>query len=221
MTGIPFRRLGIGMIVFSAILLIILSVLSFTPPRNPSPHAAFETGPAPVEGWRVEQNYACMDCHTILGNGAYFAPDLTKIGNENGPAWLRAWLDNSSAFPDNASVQQALPAGTSLEEYYAAYPGAAGDVQASGGNISNMPLIRFSREDKEALVPFMMYLGEINTNGWPPSADNKYSFADTFQENSDKWPESFEAWAGYWILGVTLVALVMFSFFYWHTRGDD
>ena len=35
-----------------------------------------------VKGKLVIQSRACMDCHTLLGNGAYYAPDLTK-----------AWLD--------------------------------------------------------------------------------------------------------------------------------
>lgn len=35
-----------------------------------------------VKGKLVIQSRNCMDCHTLLGNGAYYAPDLTK-----------AWLD--------------------------------------------------------------------------------------------------------------------------------
>ncbi|MEZ0338296.1 MAG: cytochrome c, partial [Aquificaceae bacterium] len=35
-----------------------------------------------TKGKLVIQSRNCMDCHTLLGNGAYYAPDLTK-----------AWLD--------------------------------------------------------------------------------------------------------------------------------
>ncbi len=31
-----------------------------------------------VKGKLVIQSRNCMDCHTLLGNGAYYAPDLTK-----------------------------------------------------------------------------------------------------------------------------------------------
>lgn len=32
-----------------------------------------------VEGKRIFEKYNCNDCHTILGFGAYYAPDLTKV----------------------------------------------------------------------------------------------------------------------------------------------
>jgi nitric oxide reductase subunit C len=32
-----------------------------------------------VEGKRTFEKYNCNDCHTILGFGAYYAPDLTKV----------------------------------------------------------------------------------------------------------------------------------------------
>ena len=32
-----------------------------------------------VEGKRVWQKYNCNDCHTILGFGGYYAPDMTKV----------------------------------------------------------------------------------------------------------------------------------------------
>ena len=32
-----------------------------------------------VQGKRVWQKYNCNDCHTILGFGSYYAPDMTKV----------------------------------------------------------------------------------------------------------------------------------------------
>src|SRR5215469_878053 len=37
------------------------------------------------QGKLVIQSRACMDCHTFFGNGAYYAPDLTKAWLD--PAW--------------------------------------------------------------------------------------------------------------------------------------
>lgn len=37
------------------------------------------------KGKMVIQSRACMDCHTFFGNGAYYAPDLTKAWLD--PAW--------------------------------------------------------------------------------------------------------------------------------------
>lgn len=42
----------------------------------------------------VIQSRACMDCHTFFGNGAYYAPDLTKAWLD--PAW-EAWKAITSA----------------------------------------------------------------------------------------------------------------------------
>ncbi len=45
-----------------------------------------------VAGKQVWQNKNCNDCHTILGIGGYYAPELTKTFNRRGAAWLRAFL---------------------------------------------------------------------------------------------------------------------------------
>ena len=39
----------------------------------------------------------CNDCHTILGIGAYFAPDLTKVAERRDAAWLQAFLADPQA----------------------------------------------------------------------------------------------------------------------------
>ena len=45
-----------------------------------------------VEGKWVWQHYDCNDCHTILGIGGYYAPDVTKSYAIRGDAWLRQFL---------------------------------------------------------------------------------------------------------------------------------
>ena len=45
-----------------------------------------------VEGKRLWQHYDCNDCHTILGIGGYYAPDVTKSYSVRGEAWLRQFL---------------------------------------------------------------------------------------------------------------------------------
>ena len=44
-----------------------------------------------VEGKRAWQSKNCDDCHTILGIGGYFAPEVTKVFDRRGAAWLRSW----------------------------------------------------------------------------------------------------------------------------------
>jgi nitric oxide reductase subunit C len=42
-----------------------------------------------VEGKRSFEKYNCNDCHTILGFGAYYAPDLTKVVQRIGEDGIR------------------------------------------------------------------------------------------------------------------------------------
>jgi nitric oxide reductase subunit C len=42
-----------------------------------------------VEGKRVWQKYNCNDCHTILGFGGYYAPDMTKVYTRIGKDGIR------------------------------------------------------------------------------------------------------------------------------------
>ncbi len=40
----------------------------------------------------VWQKYNCNDCHTILGIGGYYAPDLTKVMSSQDPDWTKRFL---------------------------------------------------------------------------------------------------------------------------------
>ncbi len=42
-----------------------------------------------IAGKRVFQKYNCNDCHTILGFGGYYAPDLTRVYQRRGEAYIR------------------------------------------------------------------------------------------------------------------------------------
>lgn len=42
-----------------------------------------------VAGKRVFQKYNCNDCHTILGFGGYYAPDLTRVYARRGGVYIR------------------------------------------------------------------------------------------------------------------------------------
>ncbi len=50
--------------------------------------------PAVVEGKRVFQKHNCNDCHTILGFGAYYAPDLTRAYARLGEDAIRLRLQS-------------------------------------------------------------------------------------------------------------------------------
>ena len=48
--------------------------------------------PAVTHGKDVWHKNNCINCHTLFGEGAYYAPDLTKIAQQRGAAYLQAYL---------------------------------------------------------------------------------------------------------------------------------
>lgn len=42
-----------------------------------------------IAGKKVFQKYNCNDCHTILGFGGYYAPDLTRVYQRRGEPYIR------------------------------------------------------------------------------------------------------------------------------------
>lgn len=82
MEEIPFARLGKFMVTFSIVIILILTPLSVDPSRNPDPEKVTYNGITALEGWKVALDYNCMGCHTIVGNGAYYAPELVKVARE-------------------------------------------------------------------------------------------------------------------------------------------
>ena len=48
--------------------------------------------PAVVRGKLLFDENNCMGCHTILGEGAYYAPELTKVMERRGEAYVNTVL---------------------------------------------------------------------------------------------------------------------------------
>src|SRR5512147_649602 len=55
-------------------------------------------------GKMVWQKYDCIGCHTILGNGSYFAPDLTKTTVNKPKGYLKQFLMDPKSANPNATM---------------------------------------------------------------------------------------------------------------------
>jgi mono/diheme cytochrome c family protein len=160
-----------------ALIFVALSAVSFLDSRGQAVPAAIEyAGVDAVAGKRVFQAYNCMGCHTMVGNGAYFGPDLTKLYDHTGPAWLAAFLPSAGSWPTNGAVKLQLqdPAVAAevgvetIEAYLEKYPGAAERIARRGGQASHMPNLPISRQEVHELIAFLKYTSAMNTEGWPP-----------------------------------------------------
>ena len=62
---------------------------------------------AVVRGKHIWDRNNCMGCHTILGEGAYYAPELTRVVERRGKEWIAVFLkDPAAMFPGQRRMVQ-------------------------------------------------------------------------------------------------------------------
>lgn len=63
--------------------------------------------PMVIRGKHLWDESNCMGCHTLLGEGGYYAPELTKVYERRGPAFIRAILeDPQGMYPGQRKMVQ-------------------------------------------------------------------------------------------------------------------
>ncbi|OIQ94179.1 nitric oxide reductase subunit C [mine drainage metagenome] len=168
------------MLAIMLLIFIALSVFSFLKSRGQVTPDMVSFGPYhAADGKRVFQAYNCMGCHTMLGNGAYLGPDLTREYKRAGPAWLAAFLPSAGAWPTAAAVRaqlldpgQSADTGTgSIEAYLKKFPGAAARIERRGGGTTMMPNLPLSKDEIGQLIAYLKYTSAMNTEGWPPKVE--------------------------------------------------
>ncbi len=90
-------------------------------------------------GKKVWEENDCIGCHTLLGEGAYFAPELGNVYKRFGNS-TEAIVGFIKSRPENG------------------IPGRR-----------SMPQFNLSDEELEAVAEFLKYASGINTNNWPPN----------------------------------------------------
>jgi nitric oxide reductase subunit C len=98
------RNIFWGGSVFFALLFtgLIVNSEQQTPQRS---HAS-EITPAVVRGKAVWETRNCIGCHTLLGEGAYFAPELGNVYQRRGGEFIKAWI---KAQPSGAPGRRQMP----------------------------------------------------------------------------------------------------------------
>lgn len=100
-----------------------------------------EVGPAVTLGKKLWEDNNCIGCHSLLGEGGYFAPELgnvyTRFGNNK---------DGIKGFI-KSRPKDGIPGRRS------------------------MPQFNFSDEELDAIAEFLKYASEIDTAGWPPNKE--------------------------------------------------
>jgi nitric oxide reductase subunit C len=62
--------------------------------------------PAVALGKKVWEDNNCIGCHTLMGEGAYFAPELANVYERRGPIFIKAWIQ---AQPTRVEGRRQMP----------------------------------------------------------------------------------------------------------------
>ncbi|HSI96401.1 MAG: cytochrome c [Methylophilaceae bacterium] len=98
------RNIFYGGSVFFFLLFIALTVDTTyaLPKRDNSQNLT----PSVERGKKVWEVNNCIGCHTLLGEGAYFAPELGNVYVRRGPEFIKAWI---KAQPTGAPGRRQMP----------------------------------------------------------------------------------------------------------------
>jgi nitric oxide reductase subunit C len=96
-----------------------------------------------VRGKHVWEKNSCINCHTLLGEGAYYAPELGNV-------WVRY-----GGVKDPASAKEALKAWMKSQP-----SGIEGRRQ--------MPQFHLTEQELNDLADFLQWTSTIKTQNWPP-----------------------------------------------------
>ncbi len=91
------RAFFLGGTLVTFLIFIGLTVFSMT--KDQSNHENITE--AVVRGKQIWETNNCMGCHTILGEGAYYAPELTKVVERRGEGYIKAVLMTPVAWQPN------------------------------------------------------------------------------------------------------------------------
>jgi nitric oxide reductase subunit C len=94
--------------------------------------------PEVVRGQDVWHENNCINCHTLFGEGAYYAPDLTKITQLRGEQYLQAYMRDPSRFYDEQRHRRL------------------------------MPKQDLSDDEITDLIRFLDWVSRVDNQGWPP-----------------------------------------------------
>lgn len=98
------RNMFYGGSVFFALL--FAAIVFDSERRIPERSNAQAITPSVVAGKKIWETRNCIGCHTLLGEGAYFAPELGNVYKRRGGDFIKAWMQ---AQPTGAPHRRQMP----------------------------------------------------------------------------------------------------------------
>ena len=137
------RAFFLGGTVVTFLIFIGLTIFSFSKGHDQTNHENITE--SVVRGKVLWEKNNCVGCHTIIGEGAYYAPELVNVFQRRG-----------------ASNEEAFKA--YMQGWMAAQPL---DVP----HRRKMPQFNLSAEEVDSLADFLIWTSKVNTNEWPPTIE--------------------------------------------------
>lgn len=144
MTKSMARNIFYGGSLFFILIFVGLTAQSHLYIVNTSTDKATLT-PSVAAGKHLWEKHACINCHTILGEGAYFAPELGNVMTR----WGVAPGDHQAAFDSLKGWMDAMPSGIEGRR--------------------QMPNFALTDEEYQNLADFLLWVDTIRTQDWPPN----------------------------------------------------
>lgn len=129
--------------LFFVVIFIVLTVQSHRYVVNTST-AGMPLSEEVILGKHVWERHSCINCHTLHGEGAYFAPEVGNV--------MTRW----------GVLEDADDAAETLGAWMESQPsGIEGRRQ--------MPYFELTEEEVRGLSEFLRWADQTDTQGWPPN----------------------------------------------------
>jgi nitric oxide reductase subunit C len=126
-------------------LLIFLALTFDTVSQIPKRSNQVNMTESVVAGKALWEKNNCVGCHTLIGEGAYYAPELMNVFNRRGAS-------------DEATFK------AYMQGWMAAQP-------LNTPNRRKMPQFNLTDKEVEELSDFLIWTSKVNANEWPPTIE--------------------------------------------------
>ncbi|HRD79313.1 MAG TPA: cytochrome c [Saprospiraceae bacterium] len=138
------RAFFLGGTVVTFLIFIGLTIYSFAPKNDQTNRDKLTAEVA--KGKRIWESNNCMGCHTILGEGAYYAPELTKVVERRGEPFIRAVLQSPVPWAPNGRKMVAYAMNDEDTEAVIAYLKWIGEIDLNGFDRVVSPLSKGEKQ---------------------------------------------------------------------------
>jgi nitric oxide reductase subunit C len=87
-------------------ILVFVSLVLHTETTIPERSKAGDLTESAIRGKHIWETRNCIGCHTLLGEGAYFAPELGNVYERRGPDFIKGWMQ---AMPTQTPGRRQMP----------------------------------------------------------------------------------------------------------------